>query len=137
MVDIDFGHILGNFKSKAGIKRERAAFVFTPEMAFIVANKSRKMKNNENYQKFLDMCVKGYQLLREHSNSWMILHKLMVSAGIPELEQIEDIEYMLEILMESASPAQAEKRILSEIDKSVNTTWRLVDNLIHTWVHEA
>lgn len=29
---IDFGHFLGNFKSKFGINRERAAFVLTPEM---------------------------------------------------------------------------------------------------------
>ena len=31
---IDFGHFLGNFKSKFGINRERAAFVLTPEMVF-------------------------------------------------------------------------------------------------------
>ena len=33
---IDFGHFLGNFKSKFGIKRERAPFVFTPEMAYVL-----------------------------------------------------------------------------------------------------
>ena len=30
---IDFGHFLGNFKSKYGFKRERDRFVFTKEMA--------------------------------------------------------------------------------------------------------
>jgi hypothetical protein len=33
--DIDFGHFLGNFKKKFGFNRERSAFVFTPEMAFV------------------------------------------------------------------------------------------------------
>lgn len=33
---IDFGHFLGNFKKKFGVNRERAAFVFTPEMAYVM-----------------------------------------------------------------------------------------------------
>jgi phosphatidylinositol kinase/protein kinase (PI-3 family) len=30
---IDFGHFLGNWKKKGGVKRERAPFVFTSTMA--------------------------------------------------------------------------------------------------------
>ena len=33
---IDFGHFLGNFKSKFGVSRERTAFVFTPEMSAVM-----------------------------------------------------------------------------------------------------
>ena len=33
---IDFGHFLGNFKSKMGVKRERAPFVFTPQFAHVL-----------------------------------------------------------------------------------------------------
>lgn len=33
---IDFGHFLGNFKKKLGVKRERAPFVFTPAFAHIM-----------------------------------------------------------------------------------------------------
>ena len=29
---IDFGHFLGNIKKKLGIKREKAPFIFTPQM---------------------------------------------------------------------------------------------------------
>jgi hypothetical protein len=32
--DIDFGHFLGNIKKWAGISRERAPFIFTPEFAY-------------------------------------------------------------------------------------------------------
>lgn len=33
---IDFGHFLGNFKSKFGIKRETAPFFFTPDMKYVM-----------------------------------------------------------------------------------------------------
>jgi phosphatidylinositol kinase/protein kinase (PI-3 family) len=40
---IDFGHFLGHFKYKFGIKRERAPFVFTPEFAYAMGGeKSQK-----------------------------------------------------------------------------------------------
>ena len=33
---IDFGHFMGNFKTKFGIKRERAPFFFTPDMQYVM-----------------------------------------------------------------------------------------------------
>lgn len=36
---IDFGHILGNFKYKLGVKRERAPFVFTYAMKKVMTDK--------------------------------------------------------------------------------------------------
>ena len=33
---IDFGHFLGNYKSKFGVKREKAPFIFTPAMAHVL-----------------------------------------------------------------------------------------------------
>ena len=35
---IDFGHFLGNFKSKYGVRRERSPFVFTPEMKRVLVH---------------------------------------------------------------------------------------------------
>ena len=38
---IDFGHFLGNFKSKFGFRRERAPFVLTPDFAHVLGDKVR------------------------------------------------------------------------------------------------
>ncbi len=40
---IDFGHILGNFKYKLGVKRERAPFVFTYAMKAVMSDVSKHL----------------------------------------------------------------------------------------------
>lgn len=49
---IDFGHFLGNFKWKWGIKRERTKFLFTLEMAFVMGGKDGKL-----FKKFEEYCT--------------------------------------------------------------------------------
>jgi phosphatidylinositol-4,5-bisphosphate 3-kinase len=134
---IDFGHILGNFKSKAGINRERAAFVFTPEMAYIIARKSKNYKKDANFKRFVQICVESYQVLREQSRGWVALVRMMLPAGIPELRKLDDINYLSNMLMENVLPSESTKKLEAEIEKSVSTKWRLFDNLVHTWIHEA
>ena len=41
---IDFGHFLGNFKSKFGVKRERVPFVLTTHFVHVI----KKGENNNN-----------------------------------------------------------------------------------------
>ena len=47
---IDFGHILGNFKSKLGIKRERVPFVLAHDFVHVI-NKG-KNNNKEDFANF-------------------------------------------------------------------------------------
>ena len=42
MVHIDFGHFLGNFKSKFGVKRERVPFVLTDDFIHIITREEGK-----------------------------------------------------------------------------------------------
>merc|ERR1711988_923272 len=48
---IDFGHFLGNFKSKFGVKRERAPFVFTPDFAYVLGE-----RESPDYERFVKVC---------------------------------------------------------------------------------
>ena len=42
LVHIDFGHFLGNFKSKFGVKRERVPFVLTDDFIYIITREKTK-----------------------------------------------------------------------------------------------
>jgi phosphatidylinositol-4,5-bisphosphate 3-kinase catalytic subunit alpha/beta/delta len=52
---IDFGHILGHFKEKFGIRRERVPFVLTHDFVYVI-NKGRSDKDAEEFKKFQKLC---------------------------------------------------------------------------------
>ena len=73
---IDFGHFLGNYKKKFGIKRERDPFVFTSEMVYVFGGKDAL-----NFKNFEEKCTQAYNLVRKHGNFLISLFKMMISAG--------------------------------------------------------
>lgn len=52
---IDFGHILGHFKEKFGIRRERVPFVLTHDFVYVI-NKGRSDKDADEFKKFQTLC---------------------------------------------------------------------------------
>jgi hypothetical protein len=61
----------------------------------------------------------------------------MVSAGMPELMKTSDINYLRDkfFLDENANEGSAVENLRKEIKKSLNTTYRQVDNFIHNLKH--
>ena len=90
---IDFGHFLGNFKTKLDLKRERTPFVFTPEMAEVMGG-----EKDERYEQFQRHCGQAFNILRKNASSLIIMMRLMIPAGMPELQNEADIEYLVDKL---------------------------------------
>jgi len=130
---IDFGHFLGNFKKKFGVNRERAAFVFTTEMAYVIGG--RKYKGDDRFKKFLTYCKEAFQILRKNATILEILFILMVSSRMPELLVEEDIVFLKEKLNLKHPDSKAESRLQTEIYRSLDCTYRRFDNMIHNWKH--
>lgn len=130
---IDFGHFLGNFKQKFGINRERAAFVFTPEMAYVMGGNS--YRKSSYFKKFLDHCAKSFLALRKNANLLENLFGLMVAAGMPELMKESDIYYMRDKLLLNEKESKAEKKLHEEIENSLDSKYRRFDNFIHNMRH--
>jgi len=51
---IDFGHILGNFKSKFGVRRERVPFVLTDHFVHVISE--GKGKDSVEFEKYFFYC---------------------------------------------------------------------------------
>lgn len=123
---IDFGHFLGNFKSKFGIQRERSSFVFTLEMAHAMGG-----TGSELFKEFKKHCHAAYNLVRKHGRRLINFFKLMISAGMPELQEKSEIEYIRDMLSLKLTDSEADDKFNEEIDTALNNTFRRLDNLIH------
>ena len=127
---IDFGHILGNFKKKFGIQRERSPFLLTPEMANVYCT-----YNKEEY--FKTACVKAFNILRHNAQRLINMFIIMSTAGMPELCGMNDVKYLKEMLvLDKASDEDAGNYFIGLIKKSKNDRFRLIDNMIHNWKHK-
>ncbi|MCO5561860.1 hypothetical protein L7F22_015485 [Adiantum nelumboides] len=150
---IDFGHILGHFKSKFGIKRERAKFVFTPDMAYVMGG-----IEDDRFKQFQELCGRAFNKLRENAHLFLNLINLvkklnelcmlsnvitntacrklqMVSSGIPELATPQNVYYLHAILVLDMSEEDAGAKFNEWIVESLETTATQVNYAIHTWAH--
>ncbi|CAD8067341.1 unnamed protein product [Paramecium primaurelia] len=124
---IDFGHFLGNFKIKFGINRERAKFVLTPEMLTVMGG-----QDSETFRQFEKHCLDAYNLIRKHGRWLVDLFLMNLTAGIPELQNAEDVRYLQDRLALNLSEQEAIMKFRQEIITSINDKWRRVDNFFHT-----
>jgi len=124
---IDFGHILGNFKSKLGIKRERAPFVFTPAM--------KDVMTKDQYVAFIDLCCDVYNILREHSILLVSLFSLAIPCNLPELQTEKDVLWIYDKLMVGASDEEASEDFKRQLDLSLNTVGTRINDAFHMAAH--
>jgi len=115
------------------VNRERAAFVFTPEMAFVMGGRNYKKSNL--FKQFLRLCSEAFKYLRHNTNLLENMFALMVSAGMPELLLEKDIHYLRDKLAVGKKNEEADSELRSEIDKSLDSTYRRIDNMIHNFKH--
>ena len=122
---IDFGHILGNFKFKFGVKRERSVFLLTPEMANVYISDKKE-------EQFKKMCAKAFNILRHDAPKLMNSFIIMSTAGMPEFFGICDIKYMKQMLvLDKPNDEDAGNYFIEQIRKCKNEKFRQIDNIIH------
>ncbi|ETP50587.1 hypothetical protein F442_04139 [Phytophthora nicotianae P10297] len=127
---IDFGHFLGNFKSKLGVKRERAPFVFTPSMLDTMGG-----KKSENYQQFQKLACEAFQVLRTNSNLLVTLLVLALTCGIPELHSANCIKWVHKTLMLDLPDDEACEAFKKLIHVALHTTTTKLNDAVHLMAH--
>ena len=127
---IDFGHILGNFKSKFFIKRERTPFLLTPMMANVYSTDGKE-------EFFKTACVKAYNILRHNAQRLINMFIIMSTAGMPELCSMSDVKYAKKMLkLDMPNDEDAGNYFVGLIKQAKNDRFRLIDNIFHYYKHK-
>uniref|UniRef100_A0A8C2EQZ5 Phosphatidylinositol-4,5-bisphosphate 3-kinase n=1 Tax=Cyprinus carpio TaxID=7962 RepID=A0A8C2EQZ5_CYPCA len=133
---IDFGHILGNFKSKFGIKRERVPFILTHDFIHVI--QQGKTGNTEKFGNFRQYCEEAYLILRKNGNLFITLFALMLTAGLPELTSVKDIQYLKDSLALGKTDEEALKQFRQKFDEALRESWTTKVNwMAHIVAHPS
>ncbi|ELP94903.1 phosphatidylinositol-4,5-bisphosphate 3-kinase catalytic subunit delta isoform, putative [Entamoeba invadens IP1] len=127
---IDFGHFLGNFKKKFGVKRERTPFKFTPHFANVMGG-----KGSPQFKKFEKVCIDAFITIRQHGPLFIYLFRLMLATGIPELQKVNDIEYMRNMFMFDKNDQEAGEEFRKLIYKCLDAWSQTFNDAVHDFVH--
>ncbi|XP_030078354.1 phosphatidylinositol 4,5-bisphosphate 3-kinase catalytic subunit delta isoform [Microcaecilia unicolor] len=119
---IDFGHFLGNFKTKFGINRERVPFILTYDFVHVI--QQGKTNNSEKFERFRKYCEKAYTVLRLNGTLFLHLFVLMKAAGLPELSCSKDIQYLKDSLALGKTEEEALKHFRIKFNEALRESWK-------------
>eukprot|EP01147_Barroeca_monosierra_P009776 gene9776-1976_t len=124
---IDFGHFLGNWKSKFGIKRERVKFILVHDFVQVITQ--GQGTSSPRWTEFKELCARAFRIVRRKANLFINLLNMMLSTGIPELKSHSDVAYLRVTFFLDESEETAVENFLREVDialkdsKSVKVNW--------------
>ncbi|XP_041052806.1 phosphatidylinositol 4-phosphate 3-kinase C2 domain-containing subunit alpha [Carcharodon carcharias] len=128
MFHIDFGKFLGHAQMFGSFRRDRAPFVLTSDMAYVINGGE---KPTSRFQLFVDLCCQSYNLIRKHANHFLNLLSLMLSSGLPELSTVQDLKYVQDALQPQTTDAEATIFFTRLIESSLGSMATKFNFLIH------
>ena len=127
---LDFGHFLGNFKYKFGIRRERVPILLSNE--FIEVIKTDEFGRQRNFENFRNLCERAYLTLRRNGCLLISLLAMMISTGLPELSSEQDVNIVRSTLNLDRSEEEALENFKHEFDESLRNAWKIS---LDWWFH--
>ncbi|KAM6358600.1 phosphatidylinositol 4-phosphate 3-kinase C2 domain-containing subunit alpha isoform 1-T3 [Alca torda] len=128
MFHIDFGKFLGHAQMFGSFKRDRAPFVLTSDMAYVINGGE---KPTIRFQLFVDLCCQAYNLIRKHASLFLNLLSLMLSSGLPELSGVQDLKYVQDALQPQTTDAEATIFFTRLIESSLGSVATKFNFFIH------
>lgn len=81
--------------------------MLTEDFLNVISNGKPDPRKSEEFAKFQVLCGEAYLALRRHANLLITLFTMMLPAGIPELQSINDVGYLRQTLGVEKTEAEA------------------------------
>ncbi|XP_064480154.1 phosphatidylinositol 4-phosphate 3-kinase C2 domain-containing subunit alpha-like [Ornithodoros turicata] len=127
MFHIDFGKFLGDSQMFVNIRRDRAPFVLTPDMVYVINGGEKPTKR---FQTFIDLCCRAFNIVRQNSNIFVTLFQLMVASGIPGVTS-DAVNFIQKSLLLGSSEIEATAHFTRLIEESLSSRFTQFNFFVH------
>ncbi|XP_002414050.3 phosphatidylinositol 4-phosphate 3-kinase C2 domain-containing subunit alpha [Ixodes scapularis] len=127
MFHIDFGKFLGDSQMFVNFKRDRAPFVLTSDMVYVINGGEKPSKK---FQVFIDLCCQAFNIVRRNSNIFMTLFELMVTSGVPGVST-DAVNFVQKSLLLGSSEGEATAHFTRLIEESLRSRFTQLNFFIH------
>ncbi len=126
LLHIDFAHFLGRVMRFGAFNREKAPFVLTPAMAFVIGDESSPL-----FADFVALCCRAFNAARRHAVLFFGLFQLMLHAGIPQLESRDDLLYLRKSFALHLNDRDAAAHYAALLRESLSSSRAQINGAIH------
>jgi phosphatidylinositol-4,5-bisphosphate 3-kinase len=132
---VDFGHFLGNFKTRLGWQREKTPFHFSAACAFAI--NCAPPADQGGGPDFEELGGRALNVLRHHAHLLITLFLLMLGTGLPELRNAKDVGYLRDRLLLNMSDEQAKAEFVKWMQEAVGSKRTTFNNIFHNLAHSV
>ncbi len=104
-------------------------------MAYVMGGKS--YESSKQFKLFKQLCYDAFLCLRKHAVELELLFTSMVAAGMPELIDSSDVDYIRQQLCLDMTEKQAVEQFKVELKRALSATSRRLDNYFHLLKHAS
>ncbi|XP_028163897.1 phosphatidylinositol 4-phosphate 3-kinase C2 domain-containing subunit alpha isoform X2 [Ostrinia furnacalis] len=124
---IDFGKFLGDAQMFGNFKRDRAPFVLTHDMVYVINGGERP---TQRFQHFVELCCMAFNIVRAHHDHILDLFALMAMSGVAGVTSAA-VGYVRAALLPAATNAEAAAAFARLIHSSLKSKFTPINFFLH------